>query len=114
MSPEGWTPAPGELAWLELSPTVGSEQRGRRPALVLSRTDYNNLLGRALVMPVTTRVRSWPTVVPFQAGKISGALLADQTRVVDWRARHAEPAGWVTDETLAAARRALATLAGID
>lgn len=50
-------PEPGDVLWIDFSPTLGTEQSGRRPALVLSETTYNHASGRALVAPITSRVR---------------------------------------------------------
>lgn len=108
-----WCPESGELIWIDFSPTLGTEQRGRRPTLVVSATAYNRLTGRALVMPVTSRSRGWSTEVPVVADAIGGVVLTDQLRSVDWRARRAQPAGRVAAAVLLAAREALATLAEI-
>ena len=107
-------PAPGGLVWLDFSPTAGTEQSGRRPALVLSDRDYNAKSGRALVAPITSRVRGWPFEVLLPAdAPIQGVVLVDQLRAVDWRARQAEAAGFVASNVLEEARGKLAALAGL-
>ncbi len=50
-----YVPDRGDLVWLEFSPQAGSEQRGRRPALVLSPKTYNGKVGLALFCPVTSK-----------------------------------------------------------
>ena len=64
---------------------------GRRPALVLSPRSYNEKTGLALACPVTSRVKGYPFEVQLPAGGfITGVVLADQIKCVDWRARRAE------------------------
>lgn len=73
-----------------LDPYTGREQGGERPVLVLSNDAFVALTGYALVAPVTSRVRGWPFEVPIEpGGRVSGVVLADQTRSVDFVSRHA-------------------------
>jgi mRNA interferase MazF len=109
-----WPPAPGEIVWLDFSPTAGTEQQGRRPAMVLSDGGYNAATGRALVAPITSTVRGWPFEVSLPPGApVKGAILVDQCRCVDWRARHAKSAGHAPSEVLAEVRGKLAALVGL-
>lgn len=107
-------PAPGDIVWLDFSPVEGTEQAGRRPALVISDQQFNTAMGRALVMPITSRARGWPfeTVLPAQS-PVQGAVLADQVRIIDWRARRARIAGPAPAAVLDDARGKLAALAGL-
>lgn len=77
--------------WLEFTPQTGSEQAGRRPALVISPKAYNAQVGLALFCPVTSRVKGYPfeVVLPKGSGVI-GVVLADQLKSLDWRARKAK------------------------
>lgn len=114
MVSETWSPSPGEMLWLEFSPTSGTEQAGRRPALTVSDAGYNAATGRALVMPITSRVRDWPFEVALPDGSdVAGAVLTDQVRCVDWRARFAKSAGFAPPAVLEEARAKLAALAGL-
>ncbi len=110
-----WAPRAGNLIWIEFAPTVGTEQRGRRPALVLSDGEINPLTGRAIILPITSRVRGDPfeTSLPIDA-PISGVVLCDQVRTIDWRARFAKPAGAAHPDTLADARAKLKALIGAE
>ena len=86
-SPEA--PARGEVIWLEMSPSAGHEQAGRRPALVVSHTAFNERRGLALVCPVTSHPPRYDLEIPIPEGlEVSGTILADQVRMVDFRARH--------------------------
>lgn len=81
-------PGRGELVWLQFDPIVGHEQGGHRPAFVISPRPYNARSGRALVCPVTSRSKGYPFEVALSDDlPVSGVILADQLRSVDWRAR---------------------------
>jgi mRNA interferase MazF len=106
--------APGDLVWVDFTPTAGTEQSGRRPALVVSDSGYNEASGRALMMPITSRVRGWPFEVILPAGApIGGAVLVDQIRCIDWRARPTHPAGAAPPSVLEEVRAKLAALTGL-
>jgi mRNA interferase MazF len=84
------------LVWLSFDPQTGREQAGRRPALVLSPRAYNERANVALVCPVTSRVKGYPFEVALPAGgPVTGVVLADQMRSLDWRQRQAELGGRV-------------------
>src|SRR5205823_14481480 len=78
----------GDFIWIDLDPTVGHEQSGRRPAIVLSSHDYNAAAGLCVVCPITSRVRNYPfeAVLP-DGGSLRGAVLADQPRSISWEKR---------------------------
>ena len=86
----GYVPEPGDFIFLDFQPQAGHEQAGRRPALVISPRIFNERTGFAIVCPVTNTVRGWPfeALIPPQAS-ITGVVLADQVRSLDWRARGA-------------------------
>ncbi|MER2250691.1 type II toxin-antitoxin system PemK/MazF family toxin [Methylorubrum podarium] len=104
----------GELLLVDLDPTRGTEQRGRRPALVVS-TDHTAVMTRrVIVCPVTRNVQPWPTKVLLPPGlPVQGAVLVDQIRSLDRDARILRTLGYVPDETLAEVRGRLAPLLGI-
>jgi len=80
-------PSQGGIYKVSLDPTVGHEQRGYRPALVVSPEKYNSKSGLALVCPVTSQRKGYPFEVPLNIGKLGGAVLVDQVRALDWQAR---------------------------
>jgi mRNA interferase MazF len=98
-------PDRGEVCWLEFDPQSGHEQRGRRPALVLSPKLYNGKVGLAICCPLTAQVKGYPFEVLVPEGLAAkGAVLADQVKSLDWKARKARflcrlPDG-VTDDVL--------------
>jgi mRNA interferase MazF len=107
----GYAPDAGDVIWLTFSPTAGHEQAGRRPALVLSPAAYNARVGLAICCPITNHVKGYPFEVELPEGlPVSGAILADQVRSVDWRSRHAEFACRVPRHVLPDVMRRLAVL----
>jgi mRNA interferase MazF len=101
----GAAPDRGDAVWLTIDSSTGHEQAGRRPAIVISNRVYNSRSGLATACPVTTSVKGYPFEVVIPEGlPLSGAVLADQPRTFDWRARKAQkicavPAE-VTDEVV--------------
>jgi len=87
----GYVPCRGDLVWITLNPQAGHEQAGRRPVVVLSPEDYNARVGLALFCPVTSRIKGYPWEVAIPEGlSVSGVILSDQVRSMDWRARDIE------------------------
>jgi len=84
-------PERGDVVWITLNPQAGHEQAGRRPALVLSPASYNAKVGLAIFCPLTNQIKGYPFEVLIPAGLgVSGAVLADQVKSLDWQARNAE------------------------
>jgi mRNA interferase MazF len=85
-----FVPDRGDAIWLQFTPQAGHEQAGLRPALVLSPKAYNRKTGLALVCPITSQVKAYPFEVQIPVGgTVSGVVLADQVKSVDWIARQA-------------------------
>lgn len=106
-------PDTGDLIWLTFVPQAGREHGGRRPALVLSPAIYNAKAGLALVCPITSKAKGYPFEVELPAGlEISGVILADQLKSIDWKARGAEYAGACPAETVEEVRSKLEPLLG--
>jgi mRNA interferase MazF len=96
-----YTPERGDVVWITLNPQAGHEQAGRRPAVVLSPSAYNGKVGLALLCPVTSQVKGYPFEVLIPEGlAVSGVVLADQVKSLDWRAREAEFACSLPSETV--------------
>ena len=89
-------PERSDVVWLQFNPQAGSEQAGRRPALVISPRTYNQRVGLALVCPITSRIKGYPFEVALPRGmETEGAILCDQIKSLDWRARNAKRIGSV-------------------
>ena len=85
-----YCPCRGDVVWLTFDPQAGHEQAGRRPALVVSPEAYNRKVGLALLCPITNQRKGYPFEVEFpERLKVSGVVLADQVKSMDWRARKA-------------------------
>lgn len=81
-----YIPDQGDLIWLEFNPQAGHEQAGVRPAIVISPASYNGAVGLALICPITSKVKGYPfEVLLSKKLKISGAILSDQIKNLDWR-----------------------------
>jgi len=85
-----YVPERGDAVWLTFDSQAGHEQSGRHPAVVLSPRAYNARAGLAILCPVTTQVKGYPFEVLIPEGlPVSGVVLADQVRSLDWHARRA-------------------------
>ena len=86
----GFCPKRGDVIWIAFTPQAGHEQAGHRPALVLSPEAYNRKVGLVLLCPITSQVKGYPFEVMIPDGlKASGAVLSDQVKSLDWKARKA-------------------------
>jgi|ERR1035437_1258331 mRNA interferase MazF len=85
-----YVPDRGDIVWLQFNPQSGHEQAGKRPALTLSPKAYNQKVGLAIFCPITNQEKSYPFEVKVRDSKISGVILADQVKSLDWRKREAE------------------------
>jgi mRNA interferase MazF len=87
---QGYVPDRGDLVWLDFNPTLGHEQAGYRPALVLSNAKYNTLSGMAVVCPITNQAKGYSFEVQIPAGlQVTGVILADQITSIAWAERNA-------------------------
>ncbi|MGB0563805.1 MAG: endoribonuclease MazF [Spirulinaceae cyanobacterium] len=89
VEPADYIPSRGDIVYLDFEPTRGHEQRGHRPALVMSPLVYNEKSSLALLMPITKQQKGYPfeVLLPPEL-KIEGVILADQVKCLDWRARN--------------------------
>ena len=83
-----YCPKRGDIIWLTFTPQAGHEQAGHRPAVVLSPESYNRKVGLALLSPITSHVKGYPFEVAVPPGlAVSGVILSDQVKSLDWKAR---------------------------
>ena len=84
MTAPDYVPDAGDLIWTDFDPTRGREQAGRRPALVVSSAAFTENTGLAVVCPITSRVRPFPTSVVLPAAlPVSGEILLSHVRSID-------------------------------
>lgn len=103
-------PAPdrGDLVIINFNPQAGHEQRGRRTGLVLSPQAFNDVTGFALICPTTNQKKGYPfevalpdSGVPVSDGfPVTGVVLVDQIKSLDWRARNLKVLGQANDEII--------------
>lgn len=86
-----YIPDKGDIVWIMFNPQAGHEQAGHRPALVLSPKAYNGKVGLAILCPITSQVKGYPfeVLIPEDL-EVNGAILSDQVKSLDWKARKAE------------------------
>jgi mRNA interferase MazF len=86
-----YIPERGDMVWLEFDPQAGHEQGGHRPALVLSPKPYNQKVGLFICCPITSKIKGFPFEVQLPTGlSVTGVILADQVKSLDWQERKAQ------------------------
>jgi len=86
-----YIPNQGDIIWLDFTPQSGHEQRGRRPAVVISNNFFNRRTGLSLVCPITSTRRNYPLHVDINGCRtVSGFVMVEQVKSVDYLSRNAE------------------------
>ncbi len=99
-------PKRGDIIWLDFDPKKGREQKGHRPALVLSHFKHNKAFQLAIVTPITRQVKGFGIEVPLPNNcSLEGVILSNQVHTIDWKVRKAAYAGQVDSTTLDAVIR---------
>ncbi len=90
---KNWIPGKGDYIRADFDPQAGHEQAGSRPALVLSEKSYNQY-GMVIVCPITNQAKGYPFEVAIPSGqRVTGVVLADQIKSMDWKSRNAKHLG---------------------
>ncbi|MDP2729574.1 MAG: endoribonuclease MazF [Dehalococcoidales bacterium] len=111
VNPRAYVPRCGDVVWITLNPQAGHEQAGRRPAVVISPRNYNRKTELAIFCPVTSQVKGYPFEVQIPGGlPVTGVILSDQVKSLDWRARKAELICDLPAETVGEILQTLGTL----
>ena len=106
-----YIPDSGDIIWIMFNPQAGHEQAGHRPALVLSPKAYNGKVGLAILCLITSQVKGYPFEVLIPEGlEVKGAVLSDQVKSLDWKARKAEFACKLPSENFNEVVKKLSTL----
>ena len=82
-----YVPDRGDIVWLNFTPQAGHEQRGTRPAIIISPKIYNKKTNLALCCPITSNIKGYPFEVLVKGKKIDGVILSDHLKNLDWKAR---------------------------
>ena len=104
-----YVPDRGDIIWIDFDPQAGREQARHRPALVLSPKAYNRKTSLCVLCPMTNRIKGYPFEVVLSESEPS-AVLADQVKSLDWKARRAKKKGRVNEDVLGEVTGKLASL----
>jgi len=97
-----YIPRQGDIIAITFDPQSGHEQKGRRPAFVISKDLFNRSTGLAIVCPLTNKDRGFPFHVPIpKNSKLTGFIMVEQVKSVDFRSRGAKRIVSADDELLA-------------
>ena len=107
-----YVPDSGDLVWASFDPQARHEQAARRPALVLSPAQYNGKVGLVLACPVTSQAKGYPFEVTVKSKRITGVVLSDQVRSLDWRARQFTFVDRADEQTVLAVKETVTYAAG--
>ena len=90
MVTSGYIPDEGDIVWINLDPQAGHEQKGRRPALVITPKEYNKI-GLMIACPITNQIKGYPFEINLNGYNVitTGAILVDHLKSVDWHERKA-------------------------
>ena len=80
-------PDQGDIVILTFDPQSGHEQKGRRPALIISNKTFNKYLGLAFACPITSTQRDFPFHIEFSSNNISGFIMTEQMKSIDYNTR---------------------------
>jgi len=83
-----YIPEQGDIVALNFDPQSGHEQKGRRPAIIISNKTFNQHLGLAFACPITNTKRDFPFHVKVQSDNITGYIMSEQMKSIDYNARN--------------------------
>lgn len=101
MARKRYVPERGDVAWIDLNPQAGHEQAGHRPVVVLSPAPYNRKTNLFVCCPITNQKKGYPFEVPIDGNPtVTGVVLSDQVKSLDWKVRHAQKKGEVAEDVI--------------
>lgn len=95
-----YIPKKGDLVILTFDPQAGHEQQGRRPALIISNDIFNQRVGLAIACPITNTDRNFPFHIAVQSEDLSGFVMSEQVKSIDYKARNVKFISKVDEEVL--------------
>jgi len=95
-----YIPKKGDFVILSFNPSVGHEQQGRRPALVVSNEIFNKHVGLAIVCPITNTDRNFPFHVQVDSDALTGFIMTEQIKSIDYNTRKVKFVEKVSDEVM--------------
>ncbi|MBI3508238.1 MAG: type II toxin-antitoxin system PemK/MazF family toxin [Chlamydiia bacterium] len=107
-------PLRGDIYWVNLDPTIGSETKKTRPGLILSNDIANELSEIIMIAPITSNVRNiYPFEVAVKVAGKAGKIMLNQTRAID-KARLCSKIDSIDKETMKLVEGALKIVFGLD
>ena len=83
-----YIPKQGDIIYLDVGSTIGHEQNGKRPAIVLSNNVFNQYTKMIMICPITTNIKDFPTHYHLEdSKKINGSVLCEHIKSIDYDAR---------------------------
>lgn len=95
-----YIPKKGDLVILTFDPSAGHEQQGRRPALIISNEVFNKHVGLAIACPITNTDRNFPFHVKVESDNLTGFIMTEQVKSIDYNVRKVKFVERVSDEVL--------------
>ena len=83
-----YIPEQGDIVALSFDPQSGHEQKGRRPAMIVSNKVFNEHLGLAFACPITNTKRDFPFHIQIESENITGYIMAEQMKSIDYKSRN--------------------------
>ena len=113
MKSGSYIPNRGDIVWINFTPQAGHEQRGKRPALIISPKIYNEKTSLCVCLPITSKIKGYPFEVALPANlDIEGVILSDQIKNLDFLARKVSFICKVTDFVIEEVQKNILALVG--
>ena len=97
---KGYTPKQGDIVALSFDPQSGHEQKGRRPAIIISNETFNKHLGLAFACPISNTQRDFPFHIKVKSENITGYIMVEQMKSIDYNSRAVKFIERADEETL--------------
>ena len=97
---KNYIPKKGDLVILSFDPSAGHEQKGRRPALIISNEAFNKALGLAIACPITNTDRNFPFHVEVKSKNLTGYIMTEQIKSIDYNTRKVKFVEKLDEESL--------------
>ena len=84
-----YIPKQGDIVFLDFNPTIGHEQKGFRPAVVISNNIFNINTKMVMICPITSNEKEFPTHYKLEdTKKVHGAVICEHIRSIDYEIRN--------------------------
>ncbi len=112
MKTDNYIPDKGHIVWLDFDPSLGSEQKGRRPSLIVTPKAYNSF-GLCYALPITSVIKGYAIEVSVGTLKFTkGVVLTNQLLAIDWRERNTKFIEHIDPASLVLVKSRLRTILG--